>query len=127
MLYIALAALYIALAGLYIALVGLIYAPQKTNNFDYNFKFILSATTEKVVYIFGSRRAIYNNIAASTKDFSSPRAASPALGPSALGQHWKLLASAHHLIKPQCGVDGEADWKQCGALIILVGKRLPCQ
>ena len=23
-----------------------------------------------------------------------------ALGPSALGQHWKLLASAHHLIKP---------------------------
>ena len=24
-----------------------------------------------------------------------------ALGPSALGQHWKLLASAHHLIKPQ--------------------------
>ncbi len=26
-----------------------------------------------------------------------------------------------------CGVDGEADWKQCGALIILVGKRLPCQ
>ena len=28
-----------------------------------------------------------------------------ALGPSALGQHWKLLASAHHLIKPQYGVD----------------------
>ena len=25
-----------------------------------------------------------------------------ALGPSALGQHWKLLASAHHLIKPHC-------------------------
>ncbi len=24
-----------------------------------------------------------------------------ALGPSALGQHWKLLASAHHLINPQ--------------------------
>ena len=23
-------------------------------------------------------------------------------GPSALGQHWKLLASAHHLIKPHC-------------------------
>ena len=23
-----------------------------------------------------------------------------ALGPSALGQHWKILASAHHLIKP---------------------------
>ena len=27
-----------------------------------------------------------------------------ALGPSALGQHWKLLASAHHLIKPQCKI-----------------------
>ena len=25
-----------------------------------------------------------------------------AFGPSALGQHWKLLASAHHLIKPHC-------------------------
>ena len=23
-----------------------------------------------------------------------------ALGPTALGQHWKLLALAHHLIKP---------------------------
>ena len=26
--------------------------------------------------------------------------ANVALGPLALGQHWKLLASAHHLIKP---------------------------
>ena len=42
---------YIALAGLYIALVDLIYAPQKTSNFDNNFKFILSARTENVVYI----------------------------------------------------------------------------
>ena len=46
-----------------------------------------------------------------------------ALGPSALGQHWKILALAHHLIKPHCngfsngdnhnGDDRNADVDNC--------------
>ena len=35
---------------------------------------------------------------------TQPIISSVALGPSALGQHWKLLASAHHLIKPHCSI-----------------------